>query len=531
MMADHSIDVPYTPGMDYGMGVSFLDGTIAGKTVAPGVVAGPTGAVGQVVRYTLTIIKSFEDLFSSLGISVSASGHFGLFKASGKFAYATESKFNSQATFLLARCVVENAFSQAADAALTPDGDGYRLLQQGKTDVFQQRYGDGFVRGLQTGGEYFAVISIISSDREEQESLAASFSAQYGGLFASVSVSAELSEQTKARMSRSEVQVSTYQRGGVGDQTSITEDIAKVMARLQAFPEQVRLNPVPYAAQLARYTTLALPDGPNPLDIAAQKQALEEYAATQLKLMTLRNDLEFVQLHPDYYVDPPSAAELNAWQDMLTDELNNVTRQASICADTPKGGCPAIAFKLPDGYRPPQRKATNAIDVYASGYSFPSAVFMRTIETPPEFQVTTRLVTNFTDVRAPGQAHYIGLGLYADSINRIVALYKGVDDGSNALTTLAYGLVWDGANPISIGVGRVDYPDDEVYLRLAKQNGQVADVSYSRDGNEWKTLGRFLSLVELGFPEGTPLRLVLIAYSTWQQSVAGTFHDTNVVPI
>lgn len=529
-MAEHSIDVPYTVGMNYGMGVSFLNGSIAGKAVVAGTVKGPDGAIGQTVRYTLTIIKSFEDLYTSLGISVAASGHFGLFKASGKFAYASETKFNSQATFLLARCVVENAFTQAEDALLAPDSDGFRLLENGKSDVFQERYGDGFVRGLQTGGEYFAVISITSSDREEQESIAASFSASYGALFASVAVEGKLNDETRSRMSRSEVQVSTYQRGGLGDATSITSDIEAVMVRLSAFPEQVRLNPVPYSAQLARYTTLALPDGPNPLDIAAQKQALEEYASTRLKLMTLRNDLEFVQLHPEYFVNPPTAEELNGWQDMLTEQLNAITRQASTCADKPKNGCPAISFRVPDGYKPPKRKMTNAIEAYAAGHSFPAAIFMRTIEAPTDFQVTTRLVTNFTDLRAPGQAHYIGLGLYADTINRIIGVYKGVDDSGNTLSGYAYGLVWDNANVIPLGAWNA-YPDDEVYLRLARQGAQIADISYSRDGNEWKQLARFTNLVDLAFPEGTPLRLVFIAYSTWEQSVAGTFYDTNVVAI
>ncbi len=332
-MAD-SIDIPYANGMDYGMGVNFRDGSIAGLAVDPGAPkAAPTGAGGQTVRYDLNIINTFDDLYKSLGIDVSAGGQYALFKASAKFDYASETKFNSQSTFVVAHCVVENAFAQIENARIVEGSDAYDLLKAGNTTLFQQKYGDGFVRGLQTGGEFFAVISITSSTREEQESIAAKLSAQYGALFAQVSVEFNFNDQMKSQTSKSEIHVSTYQRGGTGDQTSITSDVDAVMKRLAAFPAQVLANPVAYSAQLARYITIPLPAGPNPLDIEAQNQALREYAANQLLIRTKRNDLEFVQLHPDFFVSPPSEDDLNAWQTFFTTEESALLSQASRCSD------------------------------------------------------------------------------------------------------------------------------------------------------------------------------------------------------
>lgn len=296
-MADQSTNIPWAQGMNYGMGVNLLNGDIPGKAVNSGEITGPTQAGGQTTRYNLSLINSFEELYSSIGISVEASGHYGLFSASGKFSYAKESKINSQSTFLLARCVVENAFTQTEDAQIKPEAS--KLLEQGKTDEFQQRYGDGFVRGMQTGGEFFAVISITSSSREEQESIAASLQAKYGGIFASVEVDVNIDSKTKSKIAKSELTVSTYQKGGSGDDQGLTADIEAVMARLKAFPTQVKNNPVPYDVQVASYNTLALPEGPNPIDIQAQKDALVDYERIHLKLLTLRNEIEFLQLHSE----------------------------------------------------------------------------------------------------------------------------------------------------------------------------------------------------------------------------------------
>src|SRR5262245_15375463 len=102
---DQSVNIPWAPGMDYGMGVNLLNGQIAGKGVDPGEIKG--GAGGQIVTYDMMLINTMEELYSSIGISVEVSGSYGLFSADGKFKYSKEAKFNSQSTFLLARCVVQ----------------------------------------------------------------------------------------------------------------------------------------------------------------------------------------------------------------------------------------------------------------------------------------------------------------------------------------------------------------------------------------------------------------------------------------
>jgi hypothetical protein len=347
---DQSVNIPWAPGMNYGMGVNLLTGDIAGKAIRPiedsKEISEPTNAGGQTVSYDLVQINSMEELYSSIGMSVEASGRYGLFNASAKAKYANESKFNSQSTFLMARCVVMNAFTQVEDPQIKEEAISF--FQNEKK--FRDRYGDSYVRGMQTGGEFFVLISITSSTKEEQQSIAASLRATYGTKLSKVDGSAELSADTQSKISRSEIRVSTYQRGGRGEGQALVKTVEAAIDRLKAFPSQVEENPVPYEVQVANYYTLPFPEEPqNLVDLENQKFALEEYARNQLKYISLRNDVEFMQLYPKYYKSPIEIKTLNKWNEFFTQKITELRKQASRCAND-IGACDSIEFELPEDF-------------------------------------------------------------------------------------------------------------------------------------------------------------------------------------
>lgn len=528
-MPGASTDVPYRVGMDYGTGFDLLDGSIDGLTVLPGLVTTPTNAPGQTVIYAVDIVQSFEELYKSIGIDVSVSGHFALFQGSAKFDYANSTSFNSQSTFFTARCVVTNPFTQCLNAQLIPDGNGFNLLTKGRTKDFTKAYGDGFVRGLQTGGEFFAVISVTSSTREEQESVAAAIQVSYGSIFASVDGKASIDDQTKARVSKSRVLISTYQRGGDGDSQSITTDIESVMNRIKMFPAVARAQPVPYSAQIARYYTITLPDGPNPADTEARREALQRYAELLLSYQTMQHDIDFVQSNPDLYVNPPPTAVSNAWATFVSNQINAVRTQASACYND-FTACKDMAFITPNDWSLPPRKATNSVDVLAAAGSWPDHVFKQSVAIgmPEDFQVTTCLATQFSTAHIAG---YFGVGLvlFADSLNRGVWFLKGVGDTGPSLDCYAITQVL--GNVIRVGSGGVPWPDDKAWLRMTRKGPQILDLSYSLNGQDWKSLARFVDLPALGFPADTPMRLVFAAYSTESVPVSGTFTETSIAAV
>ena len=342
------------------MGVNTLTGDVAGNAVDEGALSIPTNATGQSVTYNVTLINSYEELNKSIGISVEASGHYGLFSGEGKFQYSNEVKFNSQSTFLLARVVVENAFTQCEEPKLKPAAA--ELIRLGKMEAFHQRYGDGFVRGMQTGGEYFAIFAITSTTREEQETIGAELHAKYGNFLASAEVSASSSISNSSKSSETKIQITTYQRGGKRSGISLTNDVQQVLQRLKDFPSLVAEDPVPYYVQVASYNTLELPDGPNFVDIQNQKEALKQHARMRLKLLTYLNDLEFVQDHPEYFIDPPPSKNINGWSEQLTEQLNQLTQQASRCVND-QSLCSFFSYREPEGFSMPPRKVEIRIKV------------------------------------------------------------------------------------------------------------------------------------------------------------------------
>lgn len=524
---DQSADIPYTKGMNYGMGVNLLNGDIPGKAVTPGSITGPTGATGQTTKYDVVKIETLENLYSAIGVSVEVSGHFCFFSAEGKFAYAKESKFNSQATFLLAKCVVENAFTQAEDSQIKPEAS--ELIRQGKSDAFQSRYGDGFVRGMQTGGEFFAVISITSSSKEEEETIAAEIEAGFNILFASADLDTKLNVNTKSKIARNEVRVSTYQRGGKGDEQSFTQTIDDVMARLKVFPSQVEQNPVPYSVQVANYNTLALPEGPNPIDIQAQKEALEDYARLHFKLLSLRNDIEFVQQHPKYFLDPPDSNTLNQWSEFVTSQLNQLTRQASKCAGNPVGGCDLFSFKLPDGYREATRKLTNAVTLKAGANSWPLNLPIIRHDAPKDFQVQVKMLARFDDPQIDG-LRGVGLGIFSEKLKRPLVIFRTVN--AEGQSVLAFTIAMNGTDPgARVGTGQIFYNEDEIFFRISKKGDQVIDMSISRDSVSWTVFAENLDLLANGFEADDTYKVIFTGYSTDDKSVTGEFSDLSIVEI
>ena len=100
--------------------------------------------------------------------------------------YAQSCHFHSSSVFLMVSINVLQAFSSIRAPVIDPAAGA--LLGQGDSTRFQDQFGDMFVRGLVTGGQFFGVIEVSSSSQTDQESLSVSLSGSYGLFNASGSV-------------------------------------------------------------------------------------------------------------------------------------------------------------------------------------------------------------------------------------------------------------------------------------------------------------------------------------------------------
>lgn len=345
--------VPFRDGMELGLGMDDLTGQVGSLDAVSYTESGsPAADSGMEATYDTSLINSAEQLYSQLNVDVAAEGRYGLFSGEGKFAFAENSRFSSTATFLVARARVQTAFVRVKNPVPVPDAQA--LVRDGKQDKFRQRYGDLFIRGIKSGGEFVAVLSITSSVKSEERELAVSLKASFDGVVAGGSVDSSVHSRQEELRSRSDVRVSIYQRGGSGDEISYVGTVDEVMARLKGFAKSVQEHPKAYTVQAASYDTLVFDDEPNWFDLARAREVLEDAMRKRVVLQTARNDVEAVLTHPSYFLAPPPAAVLNAWSSTITDTLNRLDDHISKVVDS-ISEAEFFSLTLPEGFAVPPR--------------------------------------------------------------------------------------------------------------------------------------------------------------------------------
>jgi hypothetical protein len=378
-----SFDVSWDTGMDYGVGVDEISLTTRGDAVNRTQPQAVTGAEGQTVTFYLDMLESLESLQTSMGMSMKAGGSYLGFGGSAKAKYVEQRQFNSYSVFLIVSVVVINAFRRMRDVSLKPAA--LELLKNGKMERFREQYGDLFVEGMYTGGEFYAIFEIETKDSSDYSSVSAQIKGGADLGVVSFNASAKFN-QTVAKLSKTNnIKVTSFQRGGDSSPVMSVDD---VIARAQALPKAVEGNKgVPFAVSLAEYRTLPIPDAPNWIDLQNAQDVIQDSLVKRNLLMKRLNDIDYILLHPQQFYQPDISA-LNGARKVLNDQVNTLTKAASLCIDKPNScsfqnfEIPVAASKLPLRLPIKQDKKKNPI----------LSVSAR-IETPAEAQA--RLVAAF----------------------------------------------------------------------------------------------------------------------------------------
>ena len=200
-------------GEEIGMGFNSETGLAVGTALEGFTVDADPVASGGEVFATVTIVDTHESLMDSLGLSFEAQGRYGFFSGGAKMNFAESSSFNSTSTFLVAKCVVRNALRRGRGFRVIKD-PAKLLLDSQRFEEFRTAFGDCFVRGLQTGGEFYAVIRITSLSTTTQLKLSATLHAEYNGLVAAGSFQAAFELANQEASTRSEFTATMFQRAG-----------------------------------------------------------------------------------------------------------------------------------------------------------------------------------------------------------------------------------------------------------------------------------------------------------------------------
>ncbi|MGW7196161.1 PASTA domain-containing protein [Streptomyces chryseus] len=294
-------EIPFLDGMKVGLGYDVLTGVATKSPAVMGTsLTAPAQAGGQIVTKTLQIAQETSVLHQALGISgdVSAGSMFG--DASAKFKFASDIAVNSFSLYVVVGVQVFNATQTLDNPVLSEEAAD--LLRKHKTARFRDRFGDRFILGIKTGGEYFAIYKVESLDTTERSSIAGEIHARAGAPgVAGGSLDAAISSKIAASKSKLDVSVHVFQAGGSNTGTETTLDA--IMQKARVFPTLVGVDQgVPYSMLVHDYRGLALPgDELTFIDVQNQQDVLTFNASLLNGFSTVINNIDFVRKNIDHF--------------------------------------------------------------------------------------------------------------------------------------------------------------------------------------------------------------------------------------
>jgi hypothetical protein len=302
---------------------------------------------GQVVTAKAEIVNSHEELMDTIGASVAVAGRYGFVSASAKVDFSKKTGFNTNSTFVLGQASVRNPMVRGKGFRVT-DETALALLGANNIDGFKSAFGDSFVRGIKSGGEFFAVFRLTSLRQETTQRLAATLTAEVNGFAAAGSFKGSLEVAKQSENDRSECEISFYQAAGSGVSASITLNVDEIMTRLKGFPAIALANPFGFKAEIATYDTIPLPL-PTPTEIEDFVFSMSRDESKKLDYIRRLNDGDFAVAHPEYFDDLPSATDLRAESEVYTQLINAVMKHQEHLA---KGHFPTAEIFDPRQSRP-----------------------------------------------------------------------------------------------------------------------------------------------------------------------------------
>jgi hypothetical protein len=319
----------YRRGYAFGIGVESASGSPMGLVVTgtPAMVRDATGGEGS---FQFTRIATTSELEDHLGISAAASGGIGLFSASDRFNFAKDCKIQSNSITLLLYCTREFGFEQIDDPRLSESAAS--IMAKGNLQLFQGKYGDCFVRGIATGGQFFGVVRIDCKSEDSRQTIENSLSGSYGTLSADVAV--KVSSALKATSSHAE----TYIHYEGGDVKTIVDTPEKLFAAATEWLNSLAASRKPYSVTLAPYIIADGPEPPNKADLQHQQDVLARCAILRSKTIDKQNLIDYMmspQHAGDFDIKPdsPNLSELAA---KISNDLDIIASAASFAIENPK---------------------------------------------------------------------------------------------------------------------------------------------------------------------------------------------------
>lgn len=360
--ARQRIVVPFD-GHTIGQGFNSDTGERVGTGLSVASVGADPVAPGQRAAFAFHMVTSQASFEKELNIGAEIDARYGLFSGGGTFGFAEKSAINSVSTYIVASCVVKNALRSGK--GFTPNDIAKPFIAKGDPDGFKKAFGDRFTEALHTGGEFYALVRMTSSNVQHQRKISASLHAELNGLAAAVSFKASFEQAQNDTSSQTEVLVEIHQTGGVGKQIKIPgTDADRIREHMNGFAEAADKSAGAYKAELVTYDTLALPFPPL-LELEEKRRVLEDCLAQRQLYWSAISSLTFAQSEDGdrIFQDLPPPEELVARENEFRRVLSDLMAHARAVSS---GAIPPTLFpKGPPLPRFKRRAASRFADFWA----------------------------------------------------------------------------------------------------------------------------------------------------------------------
>ena len=327
--------VPHLRGYDYGIGVRSATASPVALGVK-GTPEPPKGASGSTVSFSLHRAQTTDDLERYLGVSADVSGGIGLFGAGARFGFAQSCGVQASSLVLILTSRVDKAFCQIREPTLTKDAA--ELASRGQYEAFAEVYGDMFVRGMTTGGQFFGIYRIDTKSEASRQRIEVALQGAYGPIKAE----AALGVSNTCNAENASVYVDARWSGGNVTQQSPTTP-EELLTAIRQWESTVRDAPEPFEVSLAPYIIArgAPREGWNREHLMRQREALTECARSRSRTI---DDLNLV----NYILDPahtseflfglsvPDPSALSDLREKLSEDLEILNKAANWAIQKPK---------------------------------------------------------------------------------------------------------------------------------------------------------------------------------------------------
>jgi len=288
--ADHK------PGYDFGIGIDFASAAPMNRVVE-GQVAPPEGTGGADVTFEVRRIQSTSDLEQTLNIHVDASyGSPSFCGIEAKFDFVKSSRVQTSSLFMTISAHVQLAFLQIKEPVITHDA----AALADRPDIFAQRYGNYFVRGVSRGGLFVGVLRVETADSKSSDDISAELQGSYGLFHAD----AKTKFQETLTRHNAKVFCMMYHEGGPTDLkiTDPTDPIQLLSAAndfLTSFATKPAEVAVPYRVTAA---PVVIANGPLPSNAAELEHAQDVLLFCAKKRSDLLDQLNLLE----HIIETPS---------------------------------------------------------------------------------------------------------------------------------------------------------------------------------------------------------------------------------